>query len=138
MQELEDGNLLDKIVHLLEEKRRYKYAYFDEEKLAEMLGMSVRQLDKDLHEKLGLNLWDFLAEFRIQKVMEILDKEIFHQRSVYYFRHSGFQSKVSFDRIFKRKTGMSLENYVKRIRAQEKKEGSTLAQITENPVFQSL
>jgi transcriptional regulator GlxA family with amidase domain len=88
--------------------------------LAQLLGMTHRELFNYFKEFVGMNLWDFLSEFRIKKIMEVLDKEIIHQRSVHYFRQSGFQSKVSFDRIFKRMKGVSLENYVKRIKLLEK------------------
>jgi transcriptional regulator GlxA family with amidase domain len=124
MHKKEKELFMDKIFYLLEERHRYKSTNFDGEKLAELLGMTHRELGNYFQEFSGISLWDFLSEFRIKKIMEVLEKEIIHQRSVHYFRQSGFQSKVSFDRIFKRMAGVSLENYVKRIK--EREEGGIL------------
>lgn len=114
-----DDKFVKEIYRILEDRQQYKKAAFDRDALAKHLGVSFKELDSYVMERFGKGVWDFLAEYRVQKIIEVLDKEIIHRRSVYYFKQSGFQSKVSFDRLFKKVTGVSLENYVKKLKADE-------------------
>lgn len=114
-----DDKFVEEIYRVLEDRQQYKKAAFDRDTLANRLGVSLKDLDSYIMDRFEKGVWDFLAEYRIQKIIEVLDKEIIHKRSVYYFKQSGFQSKVSFDRVFKRVVGVSLENYVKKLKADE-------------------
>ncbi len=65
------------------------------------LNLDVRNIDSG-----------FVNEFRISVLVDILDKEILFKRPGYYYAQSGFRSRTPFERFFKKRTGMTVSDYI--------------------------
>ncbi len=76
--------------------------------LAAKLGISVRYLSRVLNEELGQSFNDFVNAYRIKEVQaQLLNKENGEYTLLAIALDAGFNSKTSFNRIFKSHTGMT-------------------------------
>ena len=113
-----------------EDAHKYKeelFKYFDQEKpylngrlslqeVAAQLEVSVNQLSQVINEKIGKTFFDFVNDYRIEEVKVRLgnsDHQNFTLLAIAF--DSGFNSKSSFNNIFKKSTGYTPSQYVKTI-----------------------
>jgi len=85
--------------------------------LAERLEMSRHQLSEVLNEEMGNNFYDFINRYRIEefkKQVELPQNE--HLTLLAVALDSGFNSKTSFNTIFKKSTGQTPSQYKKSIK----------------------
>ncbi len=99
---------------LLEEK-----AYLDEEltlgKLAQMVGTTDKKLSGLLNQQMNTTFYDLINRYRVDSVKEKLNSGEFENMTLLGIAfESGFKSKTSFNRIFKRETGLSPSQYKKK------------------------
>ena len=88
--------------------------------LATRLGVSVRHLSRLLNEELGQSFNDFVNAYRIREVQaQLLSKENGEHTLLAIALDAGFNSKTSFNRIFKTHTGMTPSQFLqlKRVNA---------------------
>lgn len=89
-----------------------KKPYLDESlslsQLAEELEISDKKLSELLNQHLNTNFYNFINEYRVAEVKEKLTKKANEKYTLLSIAYDcGFQSKTSFNRVFKQKTGMS-------------------------------
>ncbi|GAA4417414.1 hypothetical protein GCM10023187_49790 [Nibrella viscosa] len=101
-------------------------AYMDEEKpyrnqtltiheLADVLGISKHHLSQVLNDRLGRNFYDFVNEYRVAEVKRLLtDPQYSHYTTLGIAEEAGFNSKATFNAVFKKMTGQTPSEYVGR------------------------
>lgn len=83
-------------------------------KLAEALVYTRNQLSKIINSESGMNFFDFINFFRVEKVKDDLNnpnKDNFTILAIAY--DAGFKSKATFNKVFKSITGITPSQYKK-------------------------
>jgi len=99
---------------LLEEEKLYRNEALNLTELADHMGISNKKLSELLNQHLNTNFYTLINDYRVEEVKKRLatnETEQFTILSIAY--DCGFQSKTSFNRIFKQKTGISPSEYLK-------------------------
>lgn len=106
-------NLLMKV---LAQEKPYKRAQLTLQQLAEMLPTSERKLSALLNHYMNTTFYDLINSYRVEEVVNRLkngDASSFTLLGLAY--DSGFSSKTTFNRLFKRQTGYTPSTYKKKI-----------------------
>lgn len=95
--------------------------------LAERLRIQPNHLSQVINAELGKNFFDFVNRYRIEEAKRrLLDKRYAHYSILAIALDAGFNNKASFNRVFKKETGMTPSDFAKKYRAAEAgDEGST-------------
>ncbi|WP_208864629.1 helix-turn-helix domain-containing protein [Mucilaginibacter gossypiicola] len=97
---------------VIEANRYYEDAELNLTSLAEKLGLTVHELSRIINVALKKNFNDFINEYRVAEVIcKMLDPAFAHITLLGIALESGFNSKSSFNRIFKQLTGKSPAEY---------------------------
>jgi AraC-like DNA-binding protein len=105
-----------RVIELLEKDKLYLNESLSLTEMATCVGISNKKLSELLNQHLNTNFYNLVNDYRVNEVKERLKdcSDKFTLVSIAY--DSGFQSKASFNRIFKQKTGMSPALYRKNLR----------------------
>lgn len=111
-------NELDEYVHNLKsymsDYRPYLNADLTLPELAGSLEMPSHHLSMVINEKLNLNFFDFINEYRVEEVKAKMNDPKFSHLSILGIAfESGFNTKSAFNRVFKKLTGMTPTEYKK-------------------------
>jgi AraC-like DNA-binding protein len=98
--------------------------YLDEElnlyKLADLTGISEKKLSLLLNRYLDTNFYDFVNGYLVRAIKEKFREETNSKYTIMAIANDcGFRSKSSFNRVFKRETGLSPSEYKKQLLTQE-------------------
>lgn len=108
--------LTDKVIKLLEEEKIHLSENLSLGEMAGQVGITDKKLSELLNKHLNTNFYNLVNEYRVREVKEKLcDKNSSKYTLLAIAFESGFQSKASFNRIFKQKTGLSPAEYKKSI-----------------------
>lgn len=108
----EIDELKHKLDVLLNEKKVYLNDSLSLTDLAEEMGISNKKLSELLNQHLNTSFYNLINDYRVVEVkkrMNVSDNDKFTLLGLAY--ESGFQSKASFNRVFKNKTGMAPSTY---------------------------
>lgn len=84
--------------------------------LADYVGTTDKKLSALLNQLLNQNFFELINDYRVEEVKQkIQSPEFAHYTLLAIAYESGFKSKTSFNRIFKKKTGLSPSGYRKQI-----------------------
>ena len=82
--------------------------------LANDLNLSVHKLSYILNNEINQNFYDFINSYRIEEAKEkLLDPKLAGFTILAIAQESGFNSKASFNRIFKNVTGLTPSAFIK-------------------------
>ncbi|MCH9006940.1 AraC family transcriptional regulator [candidate division KSB1 bacterium] len=100
---------------MMEQQKLYRNNNLRYSDLAARLGISVSQLSRLMNHEIGMSFNEFVNAYRVQDAKDRLS----HNESDEYTLlavafDAGFNSKASFNRIFKRHTGLTPSEHVKR------------------------
>lgn len=110
--EEETRDLKIRLYELLEVKKLYLNDSLSLTDLAEEMDISSRKLSEFLNKSLRINFYTLINDYRVAEVQEKLKEDESKKYTLLGLaQDSGFQSKASFNRIFKNKTGMSPSQY---------------------------
>ena len=118
LSDTEISQLKEKLYTLLERDKIYLNDSLSLLDLAKELEISEKKLSELLNQHLHVNCYNFINEYRVAEVKKRLeggDNEKYTLLGIAF--DSGFQSKASFNRVFKQKTGMSPSRYRRSIEA---------------------
>lgn len=123
IEELPDSENDDKMDWIKEQMSKCKY-YLDPDLslrvLAEELGVHHNTLTRLINKGSGKNFNDFINQFRIDEVKrKIVDPTNAHLTIEAVAYESGFNSKATFNRNFKKITGMTPREYLRTIRKEQ-------------------
>ena len=103
---------------LLEEEHLYRNSALSLADLSKHSGLSERSISEAINGELGKNYFQFINEYRVREIKEKLtDPKNDHLKIFSLAMDSGFNSKASFNRIFKSYTGLTPKNF--KVRAKE-------------------
>lgn len=110
--EQEDEAVLERIKHFMQKKAPYLDASLSIHQLAEQTSVPVRELSLLINHKLNKHFFDFVNEYRIKKAMDILEDPQQKQLTILEILYEvGFNSKSSFNTVFKKYTGKTPTQY---------------------------
>ena len=99
---------LKKIIDIMEEEKLYLDPLLTLDKFASLLGINRFYISQVINEKLGKNFPDFVNAYRIEKTKSLLASEKGKQYTLLAVAYeSGFNSKTSFNTVFKKYTGLT-------------------------------
>jgi len=92
-----------KLIQLMEEEKVYKQNKLTLGDLADMISISSHNLSEVINTKTGMNFFDFINKYRIEEVKrEIVKTENCNLTLLAIALDSGFNSKTSFNTLFKK------------------------------------
>lgn len=104
--------LLKALLKLMEEKAPYTNSNLTLNQLSEMLEISPHNLSEIINIKLQQNFFDFINHYRIEKVKrELIDPQKNHLTILGIAYNAGFNSKSSFNAIFRKHMHMTPSVY---------------------------
>jgi len=105
---------LGKMLDYFKNEKPYLNGKLSLNDVAKHLDISTNHLSQIINEQLGKNFYDFVNEYRIQEVKSLLcDSEYKNLTLVAIAFESGFNSKTSFNVVFKKITGLTPSQYLK-------------------------
>ncbi len=108
-----------KMEQLLREEQVFKENELRLDDLAAYLNTGRHQLSQVINEHYGVNFFELINRYRIEHVKRLLADPSYSQYTIIQIAYeSGFNNKVSFNRYFKRETGVTPSAY--RMMLQEK------------------
>ncbi|WP_333877914.1 helix-turn-helix domain-containing protein [Flavobacterium sp.] len=104
--------LKEKLYHILEHKKPYLNESLSLTDLAEEMNISPKKLSTLLNQHLQVSFYNLINEYRLKEVLERMFLPEFEKYTLVGLANEcGFQSKATFNRIFKQKTGQSPSDY---------------------------
>jgi len=105
---------LKKLIHLMEKDKPYMDRSLNINSLAEMLSIPSHYVSQILNCCLDQNFYQFINSYRIYASKKALADKFNNNKTILdVLYESGFNSKASFNRIFKQYTGMTLSEFIK-------------------------
>jgi len=106
--EAQKQQYVDRLITHMESEQPYLDMQLTLEKLAAALGARPGHLSQILNERLGVNFYEFVNDYRVREVQSRLAGPARTAGTLLAHAHEcGFNSKASFNRAFKRVTGKS-------------------------------
>jgi AraC-like DNA-binding protein len=106
----------NKITEFMEKERPYLNPDFNMEMLSETLGVNKNYVSQVINSRFGYNFFNFVNYYRVEEVKRRIispDNDAYTILSVAF--DSGFNSKASFNNIFKKFTGLTPSEYKKTV-----------------------
>ncbi|WP_299532794.1 AraC family transcriptional regulator [Ulvibacterium sp.] len=106
--------IIEKLKGLMEEQKMYRDCELKIGDIAAQLGVPRQFLSKIINQELGVNFPEFVNGYRINEFKsKVLDPKERNKTILGIAYESGFNSKTSFQRVFKATTGMTPSAYKK-------------------------
>ncbi len=106
-------NYLEKLLHLMETEQSYLNPELKLSDVAEALHISSNHLSQVINAELGKNFFDFINARRVEEAQRrLLDPKYAHYTILAIALEVGFNNKASFNRVFKKHTGMTPSEFV--------------------------
>ena len=113
------------VADLVNKIRKYmviKKPYLDRDltiyNLSDQLRISRHTLSEVINEHMGMNFYNLVNEYRVKEVKQRMKDEDYRQLTILGIAYdSGFNSKSSFNTIFKEKTGLTPSQYLSELNA---------------------
>jgi len=103
---------LEKLLQLMKNEAPYTNSNLTLNQLAEMLSISPHNLSEVINTNLNKNFFDFVNHYRVEKVKKALvDESLQHLKLIVLAFEAGFNSKSSFNYIFKKYTNLTPTEY---------------------------
>lgn len=102
------------VINYLTNKKPYLNPEFNLQMMVEDLNISRHKLSQVINRSQNKNFYKLMNEYRVKEVKEKLENKEYKNLTVLGIAfESGFNSKTTFNRIFKEETGMTPTNYIK-------------------------
>jgi AraC-like DNA-binding protein len=99
---------LDKLLNLMEKEKPFTDGDLTIQKLAEKLSIPAPHLSQTINERLGQTFSDFINSYRVEAAKrKLLDPALKHLSLLGIAEEVGFNSKSSFNSVFKKYTNMT-------------------------------
>ena len=108
LKEDEMDDYIKKIVQYMDEEKPYLDADISLPELSERMNIPSHHLSRVINEKLNLNFFDFINQYRVEEVKSRIHAPQYEHLSILGIAFdSGFNTKSAFNRVFKKMTGMT-------------------------------
>ncbi|WP_425237248.1 helix-turn-helix domain-containing protein [Ulvibacterium sp.] len=113
-----DSDYLQRLRNYLEQEKPYLDQKLSLHALAQTLRISPNTISRIINEQLGQNFNDLINTYRLQEVKQkLINPEHDHKTILALAFESGFQSKASFNRVFKKMEGKTPSEYKESFRS---------------------
>ncbi|MDX2362188.1 MAG: AraC family transcriptional regulator [Crocinitomicaceae bacterium] len=103
----------NRLKEYMQEERPYLNGKLSLKETADYLEISVNHLSQVINEQMEVNFFDFINSYRVEEVKRLLADPEYKQYTLLAVAYdSGFNSKSSFNNIFKKFTGLTPTNYI--------------------------
>lgn len=103
-----------RVIQLIEQEKLYRNPALSMDLLAEKSELSNGYLSQIINQKEGKNFYDFINTYRVAEVKaHLVNSKYDHYSILGIGLEAGFQSKSTFNAVFKRMTGMTPTQYKK-------------------------
>ena len=110
------------ITDLLDNKKMYEEPELTLQMLAEKAGTNIAVISKTVNQGFGQNFNDLVNSFRVEAVQQLFLKGEHQNQTLLSIAYEcGFNSKTTFNRVFKKITGVSPKDFIK---TAEKEDGT--------------
>jgi AraC-like DNA-binding protein len=107
------NKLNDQLVSYIQREKPYLNSELSLPALADSLEISRNQLSEVINKVHNKNFYEFINEYRVEEVKDLLaDPKNKHLKLMSLAYDAGFNSKATFNRIFKQMTGMTPSQYL--------------------------
>ncbi|MEO0341053.1 MAG: helix-turn-helix domain-containing protein, partial [Bacteroidota bacterium] len=111
-----DPNTLETIQKRIKDDQLYLEPELSLKDFSKLIGIPARTISEHLNQGLGLSFIDFVNQHRVEAVKEaILNNELEHKTFLGIALDSGFNSKATFNRVFKKMTETTPGQYHKNL-----------------------
>ncbi len=111
--------IIDKLTAVMDKNRPYLDPGLTLPMLADMVDVPRNYLSLAINEGAGLNFYDFINLYRVSEVKKQLEDPGNHETNLLNLAfNSGFNSKATFNSVFKKNTGLTPTEYKKSISKQ--------------------
>jgi AraC-like DNA-binding protein len=105
------------LLQYLENNKPYLKGDLKAAELAESLNISTSHLSQVLNQKQGQNFFEFINQYRVKAVQEKMKDPAHHHLTILGIAFdAGFNSKTSFNQLFKKFTGETPSSYYKKVK----------------------
>ncbi len=112
---------LDQLFNWMKVEKPFRNQQLKVEDLAEQLNIPAHHVSQIINEVLDKNFYEFVNYYRVQEVQEMInDPAQKHKSMLGIALDAGFNSKATFNRVFKEFTGMTPSTYKSRLQASDK------------------
>ncbi|NPA68700.1 MAG: AraC family transcriptional regulator [Chlorobi bacterium] len=117
LDEKEAERILSELTNLMEKEKPFLDEKLTVSDLAGMLNVQRHRLTQVINEKLNKNFYTFVNEYRIEEVKKMFADESKKHYSILATAYEcGFNSKSTFNSLFKKYTGLTPSEYRKKVR----------------------
>jgi AraC-like DNA-binding protein len=103
----------EKVLDTMENQNRYRDADLTLTDLAKELNTHASLLSKVINQSFGMNFNDFINQYRVNEVKNRLQNPAFSHLTIMSIAYeSGFNSKATFNRAFKKLTGKNPKDFI--------------------------
>jgi AraC-like DNA-binding protein len=111
------SQLIEKMNELMLREKPYVEARFSVYELAASLNISRHHLSSLINSKLSKNFFQYVNEYRLNEVISLMKEDLVGQFNIMEIAYNaGFNSKSSFNSLFKQKFGMTPTQYRKNLK----------------------
>lgn len=104
-----------KFIHFFETTKPYLDNELSLQRLSYLSGYSRNSISEMLNNQIGKSFYDFINEYRIEEFIKLVNEGMHENHTLtHLYESAGFNSKATFNRFFKKKTGMTPTSYIKR------------------------
>jgi AraC-like DNA-binding protein len=106
--------LEQQLLAFMQTQKPYRQNNLTIQELARQLELPKHRLSQLLNEQLGKSFYDFVNEYRVEEVKRLLhDPRYGHYSTLGMAEEAGFNSKATFNAVFKKMTGMTPSEYAR-------------------------
>lgn len=118
--EIQELYLIEKIKETMSTTKLYQNASLSVFDLADSMNLSRHKISSLLNDKLSMNFFQFVNQYRLEEVSQRLKKDSENKYNILELAYeSGFNSKSSFNSLFKKEYGLTPSQYKKSIHNQK-------------------
>lgn len=105
---------LNRLLNYMEAEKPYRQSNITIQELAELLQIPKHHLSQVINNKLDKNFYDFINQYRVAEAQLLLvDPKFKHLTNLAIAEEAGFNSKATFNAVFKKQTGKTPSEYVR-------------------------
>lgn len=104
---------IDNLLQLMEREKPYLDPDLKIHNIAVALDQAPYSVSQQINQQLGLNFYDFVNKYRVEEFKKRVDSDEYNNLTLLGIALDvGFNSKASFNRVFKKQTGMTPSEYM--------------------------